>query len=214
MILLIILPFLISFISFLTPTGPITVLIFRNTLLSKYGRAIMIILGATIVQFFYSGFSLFLVNEILSETLKATAKIISTFVFLTLGVHLITSKPKKSNKIIRLKDLPTSEKSKSFLIGFFITLLNPSIIFSWLAAISLLISFNILLVTSHLDILIFSTSAIAGVLLGSFTMMYLVHSYRDICSDKINKKILKTLGVIVISLGLYFFFTTLNFFSI
>jgi hypothetical protein len=45
-------------------------------------------------------------------------------------------------------------------------------------------------------------------------MMYLVHSYRNVCSDKTNRTLLKILGIIVISVGFYFFFTTLSFFSI
>ena len=211
MISLIILPFLIAFISYLTPTGPITVLILRNILLSKYGRAIMQIFGSAIVQFFFSGLSLFLISEVLSEKLITASKILSSLVFLVLGIYLIMSKPKKSHQVIHLSDLSKSEKLRSFFIGFFVTILNPSIIFLWIAAIALLVSFNFLLVTNLTDILIFSISAVAGVLLGSFTMMYLIHFYRSIFSDQAIKIVLKFLGIIVIALGIYFLFTAIPF---
>lgn len=211
MISLIIIPFLLAFISFLTPTGPITVLILRNTLLSKYGMAIMQIFGAAIVQFFFSGLSLFLISEVLSDKLIAASNILSSLVLLVLGIYLIMSKPKRSHQVIHLSDLPESEKLKSFFTGLFVTILNPSIIFLWLAAVAPLVSFNFLSVNNLTDILIFSISAVAGVLTGSFTMMYLIHFYRSIFSDQVIKIVLIFLGIMVIALSIYFLFTAIPF---
>jgi len=201
--------FFIGFISFLTPTGPITILIFRNTLLGKYGKAIMIIFGAAIIQFFLAGFSLFLINTIISEKVITISRVISSIVFLILGIHLIISKPRKAGDIINLKELPHKEKLKSFLTGILLTLLNPGIIFSWLAIITLLISFNYITITTLFDILIFSISALIGVLSGSFLMMFLIHNRKKTISDKIIKKILKILGIFIIALAFYFLFSAI-----
>jgi len=209
MISLIIIPFIIGFISFLTPTGPVTITIFKNTLLGKYSKSIMILLGATIIQFIFSITSLALVNKVISENLTFTFKIISSLVFLTLGCYLLISKPKKSNQIINLKELPKKEKLKSFLTGLLLTLLNPTIILSWIAIIALLISFNYLTATTFFEILIFGLSAIAGIATGSLILIFLTHKYKKLCSDKFVKTILKFLGTLIISTSIYLISTIL-----
>ena len=178
MITIIILAFLIGFLSYLTPTGPVTVLIFKNTLNGKYGKALGIIGGSTLIQIIWSSLSLILITAIISEKLIILSKWISSIMFLCLGVFLIISRGEKSENIIHFKDLSKKEKATSISTGIFLTLLNPTIIFSWLTINTLLISFNLIKIVQPIDYFIFTASATIGIITGSLLMMYLVHIYK------------------------------------
>jgi len=204
MIMLIFIPFFLGFISYLTPTGPITVMIFKNTLLGKYGRAISIIIGSTFVQFFISFASIILITEIISKKWILYSKIISSVVFIILGIHLILSKGKASEQIISFQDISKKEKAGSISTGILLTFLNPTIIFSWLTAITLFVSFNFLKITSNADYFVFSTSGCLGIVIGSLLMMYLVHIYKKQISEKRINQILSIFGIFLILIGIYF----------
>ena len=208
-ILSIFLLFFVAFISFLTPTGPITILIFKNSMLGKYGKVIMITIGTSIVHVVACSLSLIIVSEIISEGIIFYSRILSAVVFFILGIHLFMSKPKRSSEIILLRDLPGKDKVKAFLVGFFVTLLNPGIIFSWLAVNTLFVSFGFVVITSLFDIVLLTAFATIGVFAGSFLMMFIVHEYRSAFSDKSIRKLMKLLGFCVIVLSFYFLYTAL-----
>ncbi len=202
-----ILLFLVGYVSFLTPTGPITFLIFRNSMLGKYGKAIMVTLGAVVVQFFFCAISLIVINKIISDSILFISRLLSAIIFFILGIYLFISKQKKSEQIINLRDLPGKEKLKSFLFGLFVTFLNPGIILSWLAVNVLFVSFNFITPNNYLDILFLSISAIIGIFLGGLSMIIAVRKNKHLLNDKSINIMAKILGFIIMAISLYLFYS-------
>jgi threonine/homoserine/homoserine lactone efflux protein len=201
--------FFVAFIAFLTPTGPITILIFKNSMLGKYGKAIMITVGASVVNLVACCLSLIIVSEIVSEGIIFYSRILSALVFFILGVHLFMSKPKRSSEIILLRDLPGKDKVKAFLIGFFVTLFNPGIILSWLAVTTLFVSFGFVAITNFFEVAILTMFGTIGVFAGAFLMMFIVYWYREAFSEGSIRKLMKFLGVMVTILSFYFLYSAL-----
>lgn len=201
--------FLVGFISFLTPTGPITILIFRNALLGKYGKSMMITFGAGVVQFFFCLISLIIVKEVISESITIYTQLISAVVFFVLGIYLLVSKHEKSDKIIRLRDLPGKEKLKAFLTGFIITGLNIGIVLSWLAIIVLFISFDLLEINGVVGMFTLSLSSFIGLVAGASLMMFLVHKNKRFFNDKFISRLMKILGAVILAISSYLFYSAL-----
>ena len=105
----------------------------------------------------------------------------------------------------------------SFLAQFIITL-KTGVLYLMLsltgysgliAIIVLFMSFNLIAITSYIDILTLSIASLIGICAGGFFMMFIVHKNKDLFSDKSIKLLMKILGFIIMIIAFYLLYSAL-----
>ena len=205
--------FLIGFFASTAATGPVNFLVFHNALIGKYYNSIMMILGSTIIETIYCSFALTVVGAILFsyKGVQFFSEIIGIIILFFAGILLFRADPNKK-LAIGVERLSVKEKTRSFLTGFILVALNPTVVLTWSAAITALISFKIIEIIGILDILAFTLSAGIGTLSGSLTMVFLINIYRLDLSKKFIESVLKIMALVVWGLALYFLLLILGVF--
>ena len=196
--------FFLGFISSIVATGPVTFLILKEALLGKYKRSIGIMLGSVFMEAVYCTFSLTLVGLILQyiEKLKIVSEAISILVFLIIGASLLAMNPAYAPPKSRRK-WSKVEHAKSFLTGFILVAMNPTIILTWAGASAALISLGIIALSTLQQIIAFVISATLGILAGGFALILLVKTFRVKLSEKFIQWALRILGIILIIIAIF-----------
>ena len=196
--------FLTGFLSSTLALGPVTFLVFRNALIGKYGRGVAMIFGSSLMEAIYCATALTLVSTVLSynHKIQIFSRAVSFFLFLIIGIYLL--KTNLDREISSgVKEASKGEKSKSFLAGFVLVALNPTIILTWSAAITVLYSLKIVAISTFLDIVVFALFAAIGTICGGLSMIFLIKIYKINFSRQSIKVILKLFGIILIVLSIH-----------
>lgn len=196
--------FLIGFFSATVAAGPVGILIFRTALLGRYKKCIPMVIGSLIMETIYCGIALGVVGAVLLQgpRIMLFSKVVGAIIFFFIGIYLYKTDPNKE-VTEETKEISLTEKTKSFLTGFLLVALNPSIILVWSAIITALISFDIISFRGYLDIFFFILSAAAGLLLGSAVLIVLAKSYKKAFSTLFFKRILQLTGIVFVGVSLY-----------
>src|SRR3989344_843776 len=203
--------FLFGFLSAVVTTGPLTFLVFQNALLGKYKKSFLMVLGAAVMESIYCAVALIFIGAVFlqSEKVQIISKLLSTVILFSVAIYLFTTKNIKE-KEKKVEKLSLKEKAGPFIAGFVLIAINPSIILTWGAAFTVLISFNTITINSFIDIILFVLFATIGVIFGGLAMMGIVKYFKPHFSEKVVQIILKFLGAFVICIALYFFFDLLE----
>lgn len=211
----IIAPFLISAFASDFATGPVTFLVFRNALLGKYGKSFALIFGSAIMEMIYCAVALIFIGAILSQgtRIKIFSEAVSFVIFFIIGIYLFKTNPNKRQSV-ELGGISTKEKTQSFLTGFILTALNPTIILTWSAAVAVLLSIDLLVISSYFDVILFTLAAGLGTITGTIIMIFLVHHFRLKFSERVIRFILRIIGIVLIGLSIYFFYNFIKMFLV
>ena len=204
-------PFLISVLASDFTTGPVTFLVFRNALLGKYGKSFSLIFGSAIMEMIYCSIALIFIGAILSHSarIKVFSEIVSIIIFLVIGIYLYKTKPARK-VVVEVEQVSMQEKTESFLTGFILTALNPTIILTWSAVVAALLSLNVLKISNYFDVVLFTLSAGLGTITGTLFMIFIVHRFRINFSPKVIGTVLKLSGIVLVALSFYFSFDFLR----
>jgi len=196
--------FIIGFFSASVAAGPAGIMIFRTALLGQYKKCIPMVIGSLIMEAIYCGIALGLVGAVLLQgpRIRLFSKVVGAIIFFFIGIYLYKTDPNKEFRE-EVEELSFTEKTKSFLTGFLLIALNPSIILVWSAVITALISFDIISFGAYLDIIFFMLSAVAGLLLGSVVLIVLAKSYKKAFSTLFFKRVLQITGIFFVGVSLY-----------
>ena len=207
--------FLISFFAANIAAGPVTFLVFHNSLFGKYKKAVSLIFGSAIMEIIYCSIAIIFVGAVLSHStrIQIFSQIVSIIMFFIIGLYLYNSNSSKRLNV-GVEGLSIKEGTRAFLTGFILTAINPTIILTWSAAAAALLSFNIIEITNMFDVILFSFSVGAGAVSGSLVMIFIVHHFRIRLSENIIKIILKVGGIILIGFSGYFLYDFINLFVI
>jgi threonine/homoserine/homoserine lactone efflux protein len=119
-------------------------------------------------------------------------------VFIGFGVNYIISR-QRNDSSIRAK----SRNVRLFMNGFFINLLNPSVVIFWLGAMALTLSqFKL----TGRETLVYYASAIGVVALTDVLKAYFAYRLSSFLSTKVLRGFYIISGVLMIGLGVYFIF--------
>ena len=197
--------FIIGFVASTIAVGPAMFLAFRNALLGKYKRSVSLLLGASVMEAIYCSFALTIVGAIFfhSRKIQIFSKTLTIIIFLTIGIFLLRTDPRRE-LTLDIEKLSRKERVKSFLTGFILVALNPTIILTWSAAVTALIYFDIISIHRFFDALFFTLSATAGNISGGLTMIFLVKFFKMKFSFRFVKIVLRLIGILLIGLSIYF----------
>lgn len=197
--------FLIGFFASTAATGPVNFLVFRNALIGKYRKSVVMIFGSAMMEMIYCTFALTIVGAIIlhSKRIEIISQILTIGILFVISIYLYKTEP-SHQPVIGTEVLSAKENVQAFLTAFILVALNPTVILTWSAAVATLISFKIIAITRIFHIVLFVVSAGIGTITGSLTMVLLVHFFRLRFSNKVVRIILKISGFVVFGLAIYF----------
>jgi threonine/homoserine/homoserine lactone efflux protein len=133
----------IGIFSGIVPLGPVTVLVLRRAMAGDSSGALRLGLGRVPAESFYCGLATFGIVALLDRfpAARAGVEVFGTLVFLAVGLWLLvqrTSPPAPSS------DAPTPAEIRARrwgdASGFIISMLNPTLLFSWSAIVAIAVS--------------------------------------------------------------------------
>lgn len=199
--------FLVGFGGAVIPVlGPASSLILHRALKGKHTEGISMSFGISIMESIYCGIGIAFVGLLIQthEKFNFFIKGFSSLVFSIVGIYFLSIKSFSNEKTFVQE---TCENVKdSFLTGLMMIALNPSIMLTWSAVAALLISFNLIDLSSFFSIFIFSISAGFGIFIGSVSMIFIVKFNRHKITENVVKNIFVIVGACLIFVSLYGFY--------
>lgn len=195
--------FVFGFVGSMPIAGPIAILVFGRGIEDRTRSGLYLAAGAAIAESAYAylafwGFSAFLARYAFIEPVsRAAAAIILT----GLGLHL-ARKRTDPDAPAPAPDSSVGNK-RSFMLGFTITALNPTLIATWTAAVTTVYSLHIVEFDSG-GALPFSIGACAGITSWFAILLSLLHRFRARFSAASLARTLRVMGYLLIGLGAAF----------
>jgi len=168
--------FMLGFCTSIPVAGPISILVLALGVENKVRTAFGVAVGGAVAEAIYAflafwGFSHYLVHY---PQVATVARMLTVAILLFIGFRLLRKKGQAgpvSSAAAR------SRARHGFLMGFTISILNPTLILSWTAAAGLVVAWHLLSATP-LGALPFSSGVCAGIAGWFALLLYLVAGYR------------------------------------
>lgn len=199
MLTAIVIGFLFGFVGSVPLAGPIAVLVFAAAVDGRFKNALYIGLGCALAEAFYAtlafwGFSTFLTRY---PAIVPITRVVAAVILIVLGIVFMRQKPGPEDAA------PVVERrGRSFLLGFSITALNPTLIGTWAAAVTVLLSTG--LVDSRPSLSVpFGLGVCAGIAAWYALLIELVARFkRRFRRESLNMAV-RAMGVVLVGIGLW-----------
>ena len=193
--------FILGFFGSIPVAGPISVLVLALGLKSGFRKALAVAAGGALAEGFYAflafwGFSSFLARY--ADALNASRGITAVILFV-IGFYLIRRRPPVEASISATRN----DTRNGFLLGFTVSILNPTLILTWMAASNAVFSTH--LVSFHaFEAFPFALGVIVGIV-GWFSLLLgFVARYRYRFHPEFLDRVINLMGWLVI-LGAFVF---------
>jgi threonine/homoserine/homoserine lactone efflux protein len=177
--------------------GPVFFGLLQTSISKGFKQGMLYALGValsdvTLIFLTYFGISSLLENH----TIKNIVSVVGGLVTLIFGIYYLL---KPAIKAVPVTDLPKGkEKSNIIWKGFFLNLLNPSVLFFWIATVSL-ISVNY--EGNSYRIIAFFVGIITALFSADVMKSYIANKIKAYFTDKVLNAFNKILGVVFIIAG-------------
>ncbi len=148
LIALMIIGFVVGFVFSMPVAGPISILVVSNTLHDHRKRAIFIAIGGAIADFIYIFILVFGFTRLLTKHQWVISYILlfgAVFIFIQaiklLRYHIKISNGNGNKDVVETKLIKKIRHHHGLFTGFFVNLLNPTIIFGWMISSFVVLSF-------------------------------------------------------------------------
>ncbi|MBV6492318.1 MAG: hypothetical protein LDLANPLL_00311 [Turneriella sp.] len=182
-------------------TGPIALLVFRSSLRGSFASAMRIVFGASIAEMLYCALATFGYIQIIAmyPYLTKYIRYISAVFLLFLGIFFLFQ------KIAIVDDgAPPdvkNQKEGGFVIGFMISLLNPTLFLTWGSATSMIFSWFEKI--SLIDMVLFPIAAGFGIVCWFLLLLEIFKKYRAKIGAIIGYYAIRGAALLLIGLGIY-----------
>ena len=194
----------LGFLGAIPVAGPVSALILARALKdkhpSRFHHARMLAIGAAIAEGIYAGIAFLGFSALVSlyPFLDSLLRGLTALILLGLGIYFVW--------IPVTQDQPPTNHTKkfknSFLLGFSISILNPTLLVTWSTAIAALHTYAIVPTTPH-HALPFSLGIAVGIAAWFFLLLALIKKYHTHFNPRAIQWGLKGVGIILIALGLH-----------
>jgi threonine/homoserine/homoserine lactone efflux protein len=192
--------FLFGFMGSMPVAGPVAALVFGRGIEDRARSAIYLAGGSALAESVYAylafwGFSAFLTRY---RWIEAVSTIAAALILCALGLRFILN-PRAGNK-------------RSFMLGFTITAINPTLIATWTAAVTTVYSLQVVDFDES-GALPFSLGAATGIVTWFLTLLYLLSRFRARVSPASLDRMMRFMGgfLIVVGVGIAVRFAYRNF---
>lgn len=182
--------------------GPIAILVFERGLEGRRRDGLYIACGSAIVEAGYAYLAFWGFSELLTryEWIALASRIAAAVILFAIGVYCYR---RRANEGDRAKVVSKHRESKggSFVLGFTVTAINPTLLATWGAIVTTLYSLQIV----HFDAakaLPFSIGACIGIVSWFGTLLYLMKRLEHRFSPRSLDRFIKWMGVALMVIGL------------
>ncbi|MEO8799084.1 MAG: LysE family transporter [Polyangiaceae bacterium] len=193
--------FVLSFLGSIPIAGPIAVIIVSKALEHRNRAAFFISIGASVAEAFYAFLAFWGFSAVLGKypSLQPISRLIGCAILIALGVYLAVRKP-KSKEAAQAKDQANAVGVRNVLLGFTMTVVNPTLIVTWTAAVGAAHSTGLLRMHQS-DAFTFSLGVCAGIVTWFSLLLVLLGRFKKkVGPDTLNKAI-RYIGIALIVLG-------------
>jgi len=179
--------------------GPVSALVLRYGLKRQFKKGRALAFGAGLAEGVYVVFA-FLGFELLFKTLPYFEQIatgIACLILIALGIYFLRSKPARW---LETQPPPSEKGRKAFLIGFGVSIVNPTLLATWTTVISSLHGMNVF-EYGALTGFSFACGVWAGTGLWFTLMLLLIRKNHSRFKNHWIKRIMASMGILLLSLG-------------
>ena len=194
--------FAFGFLGSVPVAGPIALLVFAYGMQGRGRQSVLLATGGAIAEAAYAYMAFWGLSRVLERypAIAANSRGLGAAVLIALGGYFLARKSKTDGDA-----QPPPERSgqkRSFMLGFTITALNPTLIVTWTAAATTLFSTG--LVSPSAPALPFAIGVFGGIVAWFATLATLLHRYRSRLGPRALDRIVRVVGVLLVALGLWF----------
>jgi threonine/homoserine/homoserine lactone efflux protein len=195
--------FLFGFFGSMPIAGPIAALVFSRGLENRARSALYLAAGAAIAEAGYAylafwGFSSFLAQYGWIEPVSRAA---AALILMGLGMHFVR-KGAAGFGASHDRD-PSVGNKRSFMLGFTVTALNPTLIATWTGAVTFLYSLDVVKFDGAAA-WPFSLGAFAGIVSWFALLLWLLSHFRARFSERAHARLMRGTGWFLVALGALF----------
>jgi threonine/homoserine/homoserine lactone efflux protein len=193
---------LLGFLGAIPVAGPVSALVLRYGFKKQIQRGLTFAAGAAIAESVYVLLAFFGFNFIFSSIpyFETVSKALASLILIGLGTYFVFS---KSAHAIGQSSVSTEERNrKEFVIGFMVSILNPTLIASWATIITTLSTYHSF-EYSMSNSISFSVGVAIGIVSWFSIMLLLIRRNHNRLKVEWIKRLLMSLGSFLILLGLF-----------
>jgi threonine/homoserine/homoserine lactone efflux protein len=205
MIIAALLGFAFGFVGSMPVAGPISLLVFGRGLQDRARSGAYLAAGAAIAESVYAYLAFWGFSELLASAkwVELLSRGLAAVLLTGLGIHFVRRSPAPPPPPTGLVPIREVGHKRSFMLGFTITALNPTLVASWGAAVTTLHSFH-LVAFGPGRALPFSIGVCLGITSWFWILLGLLARYRNRFQASTVERVVGVMGVGLIGLGLFF----------
>ncbi len=201
MIVALVLGFVLAFLGSIPIAGPIAVIVLSKGLEHRGRAGLFIAIGAAVAEAIYAFLAFWGFSAVLGRypTLVPATRLVGCLILIGLGMYLAL-KPPKSKEAQQQKDKTGVVGVRNILLGFSMTVVNPTLLVTWTAAVGAAHSSGILELLPH-NAFPFSVGVCGGIIAWFALMLMLLAKFHDKMKPEKMQVIIKTIGAALVVLG-------------
>ncbi len=214
MLLAAILGFAFAWLGSVPIAGPIAALVLTRGLAGRVRSAAMVALGGAIVEALYAcfafwGFSTFLKRYPLIEPISRG---VAAVILAVLGIMLLRGMTEKAPAPAGDEQAAALSEWRSFVLGASICALNPTLIATWTAVVTMLHGGGWIDLEGR-QALPFGVGVLAGIVGWFLTLLAIIRRYRERFSTAAVGRVVRVIGAALLVLSSWFAFRFVRYFS-
>jgi threonine/homoserine/homoserine lactone efflux protein len=201
--------FVFGFFGSMPVAGPASALVLSRGLMGRFRSGVMIGLGCSVAEGVYAfgaywGFATFLTAY---PVIEGLSHVVAACILLALGVTFARYRSAKA-----AASVPTAESTwKSASLGFSVTILNPALLATWTASATTLHSAGVDI--EREAAWAFGVGVTVGIAAWFSLLIGLLERYRERFREEILNRVIRTIGVLIFGLGLFFVYKAIRHFT-
>jgi len=199
MLIPILVGFAFGYIGSMPVAGPISVLVLHLGLAHDSRKALYVAVGGAVAESLYALLAFWGLSTALDRYPVAlpVSRAVGAGLLLALGLVMLLSRTRGATP----RDQPPRKgRKRSFVLGFLITAVNPTLIVTWTAAVGALHATG-LLAMDQPEALPFAAAACAGIVAWFVTLLWLVGKWRDRVSAESLGRLKRVMGALLVAVG-------------
>jgi threonine/homoserine/homoserine lactone efflux protein len=190
-----------GFVGSMPLAGPISVMVVSRAAREKFDEALHLGLGAALAEAIYAGVALWGYTTLLARhpAVLPVSHGVTAVVLTAVGVRFVFWKPKPHED-------RNENKAGTFLVGFTVSALNPTLLVTWGAAVAFIFSKGLAAgpdVPSWLTPILFGASAGAGVASWFTVLVAMLRRLEGKLPERVLTWTVRGLGVALVGLGVW-----------
>ena len=200
MLLILLIGFGFGYLGSMPVAGPISVLVLHLGLAHDPRHALMVAVGGALAESLYALVAFWGLSTALASypVILPVSRLVGAVLLLVLGLAMVLRRVQGGDPGARPG--PVRGRKRSFVLGFLVTALNPTLIVTWSAAVTALHATG-LVAMDRAEALPFAGAVAAGIIAWFLTLLRLVGRWRNHLSLETLGRLMKVMGAILVVVG-------------